>query len=137
MPRVVLEPVGGAKTSLTASAPPPVSSYRSMMRSAVPFPPSSVATELATIVSGISAVSAAEASATARSKPASFWNRLTTRSTNSGRSQNVSVRTDALALHASSPVDLGGIVDGHGSPHRASSGQVASARSSCPSTRMP
>jgi hypothetical protein len=72
MPIVVLVPVGGEKTSLTASAPPPVSSYRSMMRSAVPFPPSSEATELARIVSGISAVSAAEASAIARSNPATF-----------------------------------------------------------------
>ena len=64
-----------------------------MMRSAVPLPPSSEATALVTIASGIVAVSAPEASAIARSKPATFWNRLTTRSTNSGRSQNVSVRT--------------------------------------------
>ena len=44
------------------------------------------------IASGISAVSALEASAIARSKPAIFWKRLTTRSTKAGRSQNVSVR---------------------------------------------
>src|SRR5215204_4733260 len=64
-----------------------------MMRSAVSLPPSSVATALVTIVSGIVAVSAPEASAIARSNPATFWKRLTTRSTNSGRSQKVSVRT--------------------------------------------
>ena len=92
IPRLVLTPEGGAKMSWTAAAPPPVNSYRSMMRSAVPLPPSSVITVLATIVSGIVAVSAPEARAIARSKPATFWNRLTTRSTNSGRSQNVSVR---------------------------------------------
>src|SRR4051812_40336698 len=63
-----------------------------MMRSAVSLPPSSEVKELPTIVSGIMAVSAEEARAIARSKPATFWNRLTTRSTNSGRSQNVSVR---------------------------------------------
>ena len=51
-----------------------------------------MAKALVTIDSGITAVSALEASATARSKPAIFWKRLTTRSTNSGRSQNVSVR---------------------------------------------
>ena len=72
MPRLVLVPVGGEKTSLTASAPPPVSSYRSMMRSAVPLPPSCEATALVTIVSGIVAVNAPEASAIARSKPAIF-----------------------------------------------------------------
>ena len=44
------------------------------------------------MASGIRAVSALEASATARSKPATRWKRLTTRSTNAGRSQNVSVR---------------------------------------------
>src|SRR5918995_4446090 len=64
-----------------------------MIRSATPLPPSCVATELTTIVSGIVAVSALEASAIERSKPAIFWKRLRTRSTNSGRSQNVSVRT--------------------------------------------
>ena len=36
-------------------------------------------------------MSALDASAIARSKPATFWKRLTTRSTNSGRNQNVSV----------------------------------------------
>ena len=92
MPRLVLTPSGGAKMSFTASAPPPVSSYRSMMRSAVSLPPRSEASVLAAIVSGMKAVSAPEASAIARSNPASFWNRLTTRSTKSGRSQNVSVR---------------------------------------------
>src|SRR6187455_1804769 len=63
-----------------------------MMRSAVLLPPSFEATALATMVSGIVAVSAPEARAIARSNPATFWNRLTTRSTNSGRSQNVRVR---------------------------------------------
>src|SRR3954454_22821685 len=63
------------------------------MRSAVPLPPSCEATALVTISSGIVAVSAAEASAIERSKPAIFWKRFTTRSRNSGRSQNVSVRT--------------------------------------------
>src|SRR3954452_6543605 len=63
-----------------------------MMRSAIPLPPSFVATALATSASGIVAVSALEASAIERSKPATFWKRLRTRSTNSGRSQNVSVR---------------------------------------------
>src|SRR5262245_52794184 len=62
-----------------------------MMRSAVSFPPSFEATALVTIVSGISAVSALEASAIARSKPAIRWKRLTTRRTKLGRSQNVSV----------------------------------------------
>ena len=59
----------------------------------MPLPPSCVAAALVTIASGIVAVSAPDASAIARSKLATFWNRLTTRSTNSGRSQNVSVRT--------------------------------------------
>src|SRR5829696_5742481 len=63
-----------------------------MMRSAVPLPPSTDAIELVAIASGIVAVSAPEASAIARSNPAILWKRLTTRSTNSGRSQNVSVR---------------------------------------------
>ncbi len=72
MPMLVLVPVGGAKTAVTASAPPPVSSYRSMMRSAVSLPPSCEATALTTIVSGIMAVSAPEARAIARSKPAIF-----------------------------------------------------------------
>src|ERR1700742_3226224 len=63
-----------------------------MMRSAVPLPPSREAMALVAIVSGIVAVSAPEARATDRSNPATFWNRLTTRRTNSGRSQNVSVR---------------------------------------------
>ena len=43
-----------------------------MMRSAVSFPPSSEATALATIVNGIVAVSALEASAIERSNPATF-----------------------------------------------------------------
>ena len=50
------------------------------------------------MVSGIVAVSAPEASAIERSKPTTFWNRLTTRSTNSGRSQNVNVRTTRSRL---------------------------------------
>ena len=45
------------------------------------------------ITSGMSAVRALEASAIARSKPAIFWNRLIVRSTNPGRSQNVSARS--------------------------------------------
>src|SRR5215213_3890241 len=64
-----------------------------MIRSDVLLPPSSEAAALTRIISGIVAVSAAEARAIARSNPATFWNRLTARSTNSGRSQNVSVRT--------------------------------------------
>ena len=62
-----------------------------MMRSAVLRPPRCVASELVTIASGMIAVSAPEARAIARSNPATFWKRLTTRSTNRGRSQNVSV----------------------------------------------
>src|SRR3954464_10155167 len=64
-----------------------------MIRFAVSLPPSSEASELVTINSGIVAVSAEEASAIERSNPATFWKRFTTRSRNSGRSQNVSVRT--------------------------------------------
>src|SRR3954465_9107518 len=53
------------------------------------------------ITSGIRAVRALEASAIARSKPAIFWKRLITRSTNAGRSQNVSVRkTRPRSAHA-------------------------------------
>ena len=43
-----------------------------MMRSAVPLPPSCDDTALAIIASGITAVSAPEASAIERSKPATF-----------------------------------------------------------------
>ena len=43
-----------------------------MMRSAVPLPPSADEKALATIVSGMSAVSAPEARAIERSKPATF-----------------------------------------------------------------
>src|ERR687897_2241128 len=64
-----------------------------MIRSAVPLPPKCETAALVRIVRGIVAVSAAEARGLARSNPATFWNRLTTRSTNSGRNQNVSVRT--------------------------------------------
>ena len=64
-----------------------------MMRSAVLLPPSCDAKALVSMASGMVAVSAPEARAIARSKPATFWKRLKTRSTNSGRSQNVSVRT--------------------------------------------
>src|SRR3954466_9184399 len=64
-----------------------------MIRFAVSLPPSSEASELVTINSGIVAVSAEDASAIERSNPATFWKRLTTRSRNSGRSQNVSFRT--------------------------------------------
>src|SRR3954452_18515668 len=92
IPMLVLVPEGGANTSLTASAPPPVRSYRSMMRWAVPLPPNLDANAPVMIASGIRAVSPPEARAIARSKPATFWKRLTTRSRNSGRSQNVSVR---------------------------------------------
>ena len=63
-----------------------------MMRSAVSFPPRLDAIELVMIASGMIAVSALDASATARSKPTTFWKRVTTRSTNRGRSQNVRVR---------------------------------------------
>jgi hypothetical protein len=58
-PMLVAE--GAVKTSLTASAPPPVNSWRSMMRSAVSLPPSCEDTALITITSGIVAVSAPEA----------------------------------------------------------------------------
>src|SRR5262245_41636005 len=64
-----------------------------MIRSAESLPPNWDETELTRIVSGIVAVSPDEASATARSNPATFWNRLPARSTKAGRNQNVSVRT--------------------------------------------
>src|SRR6188472_1798001 len=63
-----------------------------MIRSAVLLPPRRDAKPLKTIASGIMAVSALADSATARSNPTTFWKRLSTRNTNSGRSQNVSVR---------------------------------------------
>src|SRR3954451_5436142 len=63
-----------------------------MMRSAVPFPPSWDVRALVTIASGMTAVSALEVSAIDRSNPTTFWKRLTTRSTNRGRSQKVRVR---------------------------------------------
>src|SRR3954468_16480093 len=63
-----------------------------MMRSAVLLPPKCDENALVTMVSGMTAVSALDASATERSKPTTFWNRLTKRSTNSGRNQNVNVR---------------------------------------------
>jgi hypothetical protein len=43
--------------------------------------------------SGTNAVKALDARAIERSKPRIFWNRLTTRNANAGRSQNVSVLT--------------------------------------------
>src|SRR5918992_2098582 len=64
-----------------------------MIRSAVLLPPRRDATALATIASGMTAVSALADNAIERSNPTSVWNRPTTRSTNRGRSQNVSVRT--------------------------------------------
>ena len=63
-----------------------------MIRVAVSLPPSAPRMTLPRSASGISAVSALDASAIARSKPAIFWKRLTTRSTNAGRSQNVARR---------------------------------------------
>src|SRR3954447_18974305 len=63
-----------------------------MMRSAVLLPPTWEETALTTIASGMVAVRPLEARATARANPATFWNRLRTRRTNSGRSQNVSIR---------------------------------------------
>ena len=86
-----------------------------MMRSAVSLPPSCDDTALVTIVSGIMAVSAPEARAIERSNPATFWNRLTTRSTNSGRSQNVSVRTTRSRSTPPPPLELVGLVARHGS----------------------
>src|SRR4051812_40924371 len=79
-----------------------------MMRSATPLPPSFVATALDTSASGIVAVSALEASAIERSKPATFWKRLRTRSTNSGRSQNVSVRMTRSRVAGGCCVSWGG-----------------------------
>src|SRR3954453_9845678 len=63
-----------------------------MMRSAVLLPPSWDPSALTMTASGIRAVRALADCATARSNPTTFWNRLSTRRTNSGRSQNVSVR---------------------------------------------
>src|SRR4051812_41671004 len=63
-----------------------------MIRSAVSLPPSCEDAALVTTASGMIAVSALDARAIARSNPTIFWNRLRTRRTNSGRSQNVSVR---------------------------------------------
>src|SRR5215216_447592 len=63
-----------------------------MTRSAAFSPPPRGTSAPATSESGINAVSALEASAIERSNPATFWKRLTTRSTKCGRSQNVSVR---------------------------------------------
>ena len=104
-------PAAGENASLTASAPPPVRSQRSMIRVAASSLPTRGRMLPAMMVSGISAVSALEASATARSKPAMRWKRLTTRRTKAGRSQNVSVRrtrsrfiaSDATALVGSAP----------------------------------
>src|SRR3954447_11291421 len=78
-----------------------------MIRSAVPLPPSLEARELVTIASGIVAVSPPEARAIARSKPATFWNRLMTRSRNSGRSQNVSVRRTRSRLTSATRAGTG------------------------------
>ena len=64
-----------------------------MRRCAASLPPMSGRIAPAMIVSGMRAVSALDASATARSKPATRWKRLIARSTNAGRSQNVSVRS--------------------------------------------
>src|ERR1700750_42034 len=63
-----------------------------MMRCAASLPPIVGRIAPAMIVSGMRAVSALDASATARSKPATRWKRLRARRTNAGRSQNVSVR---------------------------------------------
>src|SRR5215204_1316374 len=78
-----------------------------MRRSAVSLPPIWEAPALAAIVNGIIAVSAPEARAIDRSNPATFWNRLTTRRTNSGRSQNVSVRTARSRLASRRPSGSG------------------------------
>src|SRR6478735_6115769 len=64
-----------------------------MRRCAASLPPMSGRIAPAMIVSGMRAVSALDASATARSKPATRWKRLIARRTNAGRSQNVSVRS--------------------------------------------
>src|SRR4051812_42501187 len=100
-----------------------------MMRSAVPLPPSSEATALVTINSGIVAVSAAEASAIERSNPVTFWKRLTTRSTNSGRSQNVSVRRTRSRLLVGSAPGMARVLSA-GAAGRTPPGRAAS-RSGC------
>src|SRR3954449_11932995 len=64
-----------------------------MIRSAALLPPSSLSAAPAMIVKGINAVSALDASATARSNPAIRWKRLSARRMKAGRSQNVSVRS--------------------------------------------
>src|SRR4051794_16861837 len=81
-----------------------------MIRSDALFPPLSVSAAPAMIVSGIRAVSALDASATARSNPAILWNRLSTRSRNAGRSQKVSV----LSTRSRSSCGIAGIRSGDG-----------------------
>ena len=91
-PMSVLVAVEGASASLTASAPPPVRAYRLINHWATPSAWTCGRTAPARTASGIRAVSALEASAIARSKPAMSWKRFRTRNTNAGRSQKVSVR---------------------------------------------
>ena len=116
-------------------------------------PPSGTSTTLGIIgfFFLIVAVSAAEASAIERSNPASFWKRLTTRSTNSGRSQNVSVRAARSRFTRRRRSGSGGrrppwlskarrrvAPAANRRPHRrASWAQRAGARSSSPSWEMP
>src|SRR5215208_312401 len=63
-----------------------------MIRCAASLPPAWGRIAPARMASGIMAVSALEASAMARSNPATRWKRLSVRRTNAGRSQNVRVR---------------------------------------------
>src|SRR3954454_10850054 len=75
-----------------------------MIRSAVSWPPMCGRMAPIRMVSGMSAVSELDASATARSKPTIRWKRLTARSAKAGRSQKVSVlRTRSRSMRAVPP----------------------------------
>src|SRR3954467_5655002 len=75
-----------------------------MIRCATSLAPIRLSTAPLTTASGINAVSALEASATARSKPTIRWKRLTARSAKAGRSQKVSVlRTRSRSMRAVPP----------------------------------
>src|SRR6201989_515955 len=92
-----------------------------MMRCAASLPPIVGRIAPAMIVSGMRAVSALDASATARSKPATRWKRLRARRTNAGRSQNVSVRrTRSRSIRG-----LVSIRGGRSSPAQGSSSSVS------------
>ena len=84
-----------------------------MMRSAVPLPPSCEDTALVTIVSGIVAVSALEARAIERSKPATFWKPVDD-AEHELRPQPERQRPhDALAVHAPQSPALVALVARH------------------------